>query len=118
MLLRAHADRRWSRLVALLPALGSRELLRRAAGCLLIVFGIRLGSYVPLADVDLLAMPEMQQWSALPKKAFTFDHTSCAHCMQPGHFISCVSARDTAARVRCPFPDVCHTLAFVVAKPA
>ena len=114
-LLRAHADRRWSRLVTLLPALGSRELLRRAAGCLLIVFGIRLGSYVPLADVDLLAMPEMQQGSAPPQVAVVTPTVLTVRSLAISYP---VSVPVTVQQSALPVPNLRYTLALGLAKPA
>ena len=52
--------------MAEIPALGSRELLRRVAGSVLIMFAARLGTFIPIPDINLTALPEMRPWRALP----------------------------------------------------
>ena len=52
--------------MAEIPALGSRELLRRVAGSVLIMFAARLGTFIPVPDIDLTALPEMRLRRALP----------------------------------------------------
>ncbi|KAK9833436.1 hypothetical protein WJX81_005377 [Elliptochloris bilobata] len=55
-------DNLWRPLVHTMPVLGSKELLRRAAGSLLFMLVARLGTFIPIPNVDLSALPDMQPW--------------------------------------------------------
>ena len=53
----------WRQLTEVLPALSSPKLRRRVRGALLILAASRLGTFVPIPNVNLSALPEMDAWS-------------------------------------------------------
>ena len=63
-MLHSAVDELWKQLTEALPALGSPKLRRRVRGTLLILAASRLGTFVPIPNVNLSTLPEMSPWSA------------------------------------------------------